>query len=68
MGDSASGTSYFLPDKKKYTPLFVMVPIIIRNCIEHHMILDDINTHSHQAFSGHIEAHCLQSYQENCTK
>ncbi len=41
------------------------IPMTINN--SPNSILDKINTHSLQGFSGYIKAHFLESYQENCT-
>ncbi len=37
------------------------IPMTINNCI-----IDQIDTHSLQGFSGYIKAHILQCYQEMC--
>ncbi len=41
------------------------IPRIVNNCPI--SILDKINTHSLQGFSGYIKTNYLQCYQENCT-
>ncbi len=41
------------------------IPQIVNNCPN--SILDKINTHSLQGFSGYIKTNYLQCYQENCT-
>ncbi len=41
------------------------IPKIVNNCPN--SILDKINTHSLQGFSGYIKTNYLQCYLENCT-
>ncbi len=41
------------------------IPKIVNNC--RNSILDKINTHSLQGFSGYLKTNYLQCYLENCT-
>ncbi len=40
------------------------IPRIVNDCPN--CIIDKINTHILQGFTGYIKAHFLQSYQDNC--
>ncbi len=41
------------------------IPRIVNNCSN--SILDKVNTHSMQGYSGYIKTHFLQTYKQNCT-